>query len=145
MLDIYGLVKQILAKVSKLAGGQADTQITGCNLYAGTATSGETGADILTITTTARKKVHMLMVSMVNCTAAASITVRIYTKVNGAWVKFYPVPANTTFTKDTDPDGLMVINGTLAILADLRVEMQSDAAADTAVTVPYSYITEDMA
>jgi len=80
------------------------------------------------------------MVSMKNCQAAATITVRMYTEVNGVEVKFYDQP----FTKDTDPDGIMVINGTLAILADLRVEMHSSDALDNNVTVPYSYIPEDM-
>jgi hypothetical protein len=140
VIDLVGRLKSIKTKTDKLAGNEADTQITNRDLFAGTATSTETGADILTISTTTRKKVHMLMVSMVNCTAAATITVRMYTKVNGTWVKFY----SETFTKDTDPDGIMAINGTLAILTDLRVEMQSDDAGDTAVTVPYSHITEDM-
>ena len=125
----------------KLAGSEVDTQIAARDLTAvGGGTSGENGADILLITTTTRKKVHMLTVSMKNCQAAATITVRMYNKVNGTFEKFY----SQTFTKDTDPDALMLINGTLAILADLRVEMHSDDALDNNVTVPYSYILEDM-
>jgi len=134
-------VADIEAKLDKLAGSEADTQVTGKDLTAvGGGTSGENGADILTISTTTRKKVHMLMVSMKNCQAAATITVRMYTKVNGTFEKFY----DQGFTQGTDPDALMVINGTLAILADLRVEMHSSDASDNSVTIPYSYILEDM-
>ena len=131
----------IKTQTDKLAGSEADTQVTGKDLTAvGGGTSGEDGADILTITTTTRKKVHMLIVSMKNCQAAATITVRMYTKVNGTFEKFY----DQSFTQGTDPDAIMAINGTLAILADLRVEMHSSDAGDNAVTIPYSYILEDM-
>ena len=135
----YALAREEILR--KLAGSEVDTQVTGKDLTAvGGGTSGENGADILTISTTTRKKVHMLTVSMKNCQAAATITVRIYTKVNGTFEKFYDQP----FTKDTDPDAIMAINGTLAVLADLRVEMHSSDALDNNVTVPYSYILEDM-
>ncbi len=135
----YGLAREPILR--KLASSEVDTQVTGKDLTAvGGGTSGENGADILTISTTTRKKVHMLTVSMKNCQAAATITVRMYTKVNGAWEKFY----HQAFTQGTDPDGIMAINGTLAILADLRVEMHSSNALDNNVTVPYSYILEDM-
>ncbi|MBA7472844.1 hypothetical protein ES707_08176 [subsurface metagenome] len=138
----YALARtEILAQVNKLAGSEVDTQVTGKDLTAvGGGTSGEDGADILTISTTTRKKVHMLTVSMKNCQAAANIIVRLYTKVYGTFEELY----KQTFIKDTDPDALMVINGTLVILADLRVEMHSDDALDNNVTVPYSYILEDM-
>ncbi|MBA7468598.1 hypothetical protein ES707_03849 [subsurface metagenome] len=127
--------------LDKLAGSEADTQIAARDLTAvGGGTSGENGADILTIPTTTRKKVHMLTVSMKNCQAAATITVRMYTKVNGTFEKFY----DQGFTQGTDPDAIMAINGTLAILADLRVEMHSSDALDNSVTIPYSYILEDM-
>jgi len=135
----YALAREEILR--KLAGSEVDTQVTGKDLTAvGGGTSGEDGADIITISTTTRKKVHMLMASMINCRAAANITVRIYTKVNGTFEKLY----DTTFIKDTDPDAIMAINGTLAILADLRVEMHSDDALDNSVTVPYSYILENM-
>jgi len=136
-----GDLAAIKDQVDKLAGSEADTQIAARDLTAaGGGTSGENGADILTIPTTTRKKVHMLIVSMKNCQAAATITVRMYTKVNGVWEKFY----HQAFTQGTDPDAIMAINGTLAILADLRVEMHSSDALDNNVTVPYSYILEDM-
>jgi len=135
----YGLAREPILR--KLASSEVDTQVTARDLTAAAGgTSGENGADILTITTTTRKKVHMLTVSMKNCQAAATITVRMYTKVNGTFEKFY----DQAFTKGTDPDALMVINGTLAILADLRVEMHSSDALDNNVTLPYSYILEDM-
>ena len=135
----YALAREEILR--KLAGSEVDTQVTGKDLTAvGGGTSGENGADILTISTTTRKKVHMLTISMTNCQAAATITVRMYTKTNGTFEKFY----HQTFTKDTDPDAIMAINGTLAILADLRVEMHSSDALDNNVTVPYSYILEDM-
>ncbi|MBA7643030.1 hypothetical protein ES703_50740 [subsurface metagenome] len=138
---LKALIDAAEAKLDKLAGSEVDTQVTGKDLTAvGGGTSGENGADILTISTTTRKKVHMLMVSMKNCQAAATITVRMYTKVNGTFEKFY----DQSFTKDTDPDAIMAINGTLAILADLRVEMHSSDALDNNVTIPYSYILEDM-
>ena len=136
-----GDLAAIKDQIDKLAGSEADTEIAARDLTAvGGGTSGENGADILTIPTTTRKKVHMLIVSMKNCQAAATITVRMYTKVNGAFEKFY----DQSFTKDTDPDAIMAINGTLAILADLRVEMHSSDALDNNVTIPYSWILEDM-
>lgn len=138
---LKALIDAAEVKLDKLAGSEADTQVAGKDLTAaGGGTSGENGADILTISTTTRKKVHMLIVSMKNCQAAATITVRMYTKVNATFEKFY----DQAFTQGTDPDAIMAINGTLAILADLRVEMHSSDALDNNVTVPYSYILEDM-
>lgn len=124
---------KVFAQIDKLAGNEADTQVAALDLAAGP-------TEVFTISTTTRKKVHMLMVSMVNCAAAAKVTVDLSTKISGAMTKFY----SQVFTKDTDPDGIMAINGTLAILADLKVEMTSSDAGDTSVTVPYSYILEDM-
>ena len=131
----------IIGYVDGLACGEAEGTASASNLYAGTATSGITGADVVTISTTTRKKLHVLLVNMVNCATGATASVRMYTKVlnGGSMEKFY----DQDFVKGTDPDVIPIVTGTLGIRNDVRVEMQSDNSGDTSRDVVYSYITED--
>jgi hypothetical protein len=48
------------------------------------------------------------------------------------------------FTQSTDPDGLWIVNGTLAIHEVLRVEVESDNAGDNGRQVDYDYMLEAM-
>ncbi|GAJ11258.1 unnamed protein product, partial [marine sediment metagenome] len=78
-----------------------------------------------------------------NGTAGTTATIRAYTKVldaDGSLTKFY----DEDFTVDTDPDMIPFIDGTIGIRNDLRIEIQSDNASDTSVSVKYCYISEDM-
>ena len=135
MTDMQTLIK-LNTIIDNQSGYEAEGTTLTANLYAGTATSGSTGADILTITTSVREKLHS------NCTSGASISVRLYTKTlnAGSMEKFY----DQDFTKDSDPDILPIIDGALAIRNDVRIEMQSDNASDTSISVEYSYILEAM-
>jgi len=49
-----------------------------------------------------------------------------------------------SFTGGTDPDGLWIINGTVGIHEALRVEVESNNAADNGLAVNYDYMLEAM-
>ena len=131
-------------KVSaRLSGNESEDTVTALNANGGTASSGDTGADVITISTSTRKKIHFLGIDISGLTAAATATIRLYTKIldaDASLTEFY----EQDFTVGTDPDLVPVIDGSIAIRNDLRIEIQSDNASDTSVSVKYHYITEDM-
>ena len=86
-----------------------------------------------------RYKLHSLLLSIHNLVGTA-ITVRLYMQVNGTERKVYEQVFNAT----TDPAGLWVVNGTVAIHAQLRVTLRSNNAADNGKTVDYDYMMEAM-
>jgi hypothetical protein len=142
--SVIALLKQIIASVG--AGEptvSTDGNVATANLFGGTATSGETGADIFTVSlgSDTQFKVHAAFVDMTNAGASARVTVRAYTDINGTERKIY----DETFRKagtNPDPNGVMVITGTTAFNSDMRVEMQSSASGDTSVSVDFTYIRE---
>lgn len=126
-----------------IAGSEAEGTATTLNAYGGVATSGETGADIFTVSTTSRRRIHSLGVQISGLSSGATATIRMYTKMlnaDASLTKFY----HQTFTVGIDVPFILVVDGTLAIRNDLRVEIQSSNAADTSVSVKYHYIIEDM-
>ena len=84
-------------------------------------------------------KLHSLLVSIHNL-VGTTITVRLYMKVNGLERKVY----EQAFDGTTDPSGLWIVNGTVAIHEVLRVTLQSNAAADNGQTVDYDCLLEAM-
>ena len=135
LLDIVG------AKLDKLAGETpASGSVTG-NWNSGTATSGETGADLVTIgSNNTRKKLHSLLINIGLLQTGAKGTVKLFIQVNGTERKVY----QEEFTKDTDPDGLWIVNGTVGIHEVLRVEATSNKAADNGAAIEYDYMLEAM-
>ena len=110
---------------------------------AGGATSGGNGADVVTIDSSpsSPRLLHISTVSIDQCTAGATITVRMYMKkrsTDATLTEFY----NVDFVQGQVPDLLPLISGTLAIMSNLRIEMESDNVADNNVDVDYSYIRE---
>jgi hypothetical protein len=61
-------------------------------------------------------------------------------KVKGTERKVYEQAFNAT----SDPPGLWVVNGTVAIHESLRVTLQSNDAADNGKAVDYDYLLEAM-
>lgn len=131
----------IKAQTDKLAGETpVDNPVT-ANWQSDTATSGLAGADLVTLGTVAVwKKLHSLLVDIAALTATATITIRLYKDINGNNRLVY----RETFTQGTDPDGCWVVNGTLEIYGQLRVEVQSDNVGDNPGNVAYEYDLEDM-
>ena len=84
-------------------------------------------------------KLHSLLVSIHNL-VGTTITVRLYMKVNGVERKVY----EQAFDAVTDPPGLWIVNGTVAIHEVLRVTLQSNEAADNGQAVDYDYLLEAM-
>ncbi|MDD5511368.1 MAG: hypothetical protein PHI12_11265, partial [Dehalococcoidales bacterium] len=110
---------------------------TTANWQSGVATSGETGGDLCTIGANDDiALVHSAIVSIHNLIGA--ITVKLFQQVNGTERKVY----EQAFTAGVDPDGLWIINGTLSIHEALRIEVESDNAADNAKAIDYDYQTE---
>ena len=135
------LLDAIEAKLDNLAG---ETPVSGSvtgNWQSGTATSGETGADVITIgANDTKKKLHSLLLSIHNFTSGGKVTVKLFMQVNGTERKVY----REDFNKGNDPDGLWVVNGVVGIHEALRVEMQSNRAADNGVALDYDYMLEAM-
>jgi len=138
---LKALIDAVEAKLDKLAG---ETPVSGSmagNWQSGMATSGETGADVVTIgANDTRKKLHSLLLSIHNFAVGAKVTVKLFMQVNGTERKVY----QEDFNKGTDPDGLWVVNGTVGIHEVLRVEVQSNRPADNGVALHYDYMLEAM-
>jgi len=129
----------IQSQLDKLSGeAPVSGSITG-NWNSGTATSGETGADVVTIgANDSKKKLHSLLLNISNFQAGAKITVKLLLQVNGVERKVY----EQEFKQGTDPDGLWIVNGTVGIHDVLRVEAESNKAADDGVAMDYDYMLE---
>ena len=138
---LKALIDAAEAKLDKLAG---ETPITGsvtANWQSGTGTSGETGADLVSLgANDTRYKLHSLLVNISALTLGATITVKLFMQVHGTERKVY----SQNFTQGTDPDGLWIVNGTVGIHEALRVEVQSDNAGDNGLAVDYDYMLESM-
>lgn len=138
---LKSLIDAIEAKLDKLSGETpASGSVTG-NWQSGTATSGETGADVVTIgANDTRKKLHSLLLSVHNFAQGGKVTVKLFMQINGTERKVY----EEQFNKGTDPDGLWIVNGTVGIHEGLRVEVQSNRVADNGVALDYDYMLEEM-
>jgi len=138
---LKALIDALETKLDKL-GGQAPVSgsVTG-NWQSGTATSGETGADIVTIgANDTRYKFHSLLLSIHNFQAGGKVTIKLFMQVNGTERKVY----EKQFNKGTDPDGLWVVNSTIGIHEALRAEAESNKAADNGASIEYDYMLEAM-
>ena len=138
---LKALIDALEAKLDKLAGQTpASGSVTG-NWQSGTATSGETGANVVTIgANDTRYKLHSLLLSIHNFQSGGKVTVKLFMQVNGTERKVY----QEDFNKGNDPDGCWVVNGTLGIHEAVRVEAQSNRAADNGVALHYDYMLEAM-
>ena len=138
---LKALIDALDAKLNKLAG---ETPVTGSvtgNWYSGIATSGETGANLVTIVANdIRKKLHSLLINISSVQAGAKITVRLYMQINGTERKVY----QEEFTQGTDPNGLWIVNGSVGIHESLRVETMSNKAVDDGAVLEYDYMLEAM-
>jgi hypothetical protein len=86
-----------------------------------------------------KNKLQSLLVSIHNL-AGTVITTRLYMNINGVERKVYEQAFNAT----TDPPGLWIVNGTLAIHDVLRVTLQSNEVADNGKAVDFDYLLEAM-
>jgi len=128
-------------QAGKLAGETPGQGSAIGNWKSGTATSGETGADVVTIgANDTRKKVHSLLLNISDFKAGAKVTIRLFMQVNGTERKVY----NEKFKQGDDPDGLWIFKGTTGIHGVLRVEAASNKAADDGATMDYDYLLEAM-
>jgi len=135
------LVKNQTDKLSGLA--PSESSVIG-NWQSGTATSLETGDDLVNIGVAATKyKLNSLQVGISALTAGAIITIRLYELVNGVENKVYP-PQGTTWVVGTDPDAIWIVDGPVEITGVLRVEVQSDTVGDNTRAITYKYALEAM-
>ena len=86
-----------------------------------------------------RYKLHSLLLSIHNLVGTV-ITVRMYMPVNGNERKVYEQVFNAT----ADPTGLWLVNGMIGIHQELRVTLESNAAADNGKSVDYDFMLEAM-
>ena len=138
---LKALIDAVEAKLDKLTGeAPASGSVTG-NWNSGTATSGEAGADVVTIgANDTKKKLHSLLINVSSLQAGGKVTVKLFTQVNGTERKVY----EEEFSKGSDPDGLWIVNGTVGIHEALRVEAETNKAADNGAAIDYDYMLEAM-
>jgi len=115
------------------------------NWQSGIAPSTETGAELTKIgAADSNYKLHSLLVDISALdnggVGGSTITIRMYIEVLGTERKVY----SQEFIQGDDPDGLWIVNGTVGIHEELRVEVQSDKAPDNGEKVEYSYMLEAM-
>jgi len=135
------IIHPYLARIMNLYGYPPATGNLPANWNSGVATSGNPGADLVTLgAANVKNKVHSLLVDISGLTLAATIRVRLFQLVNGVEREVY----NQTFVQGTDPDGLWIINGTVGIHEALRVELHSNNALDDMAVVGYDYMLEAM-
>jgi len=109
------------------------------NWNSGVATSGNPGADLVSIgANDTKNKLHSLLLNISSLTGGATVRVRLFMEVNSVESQVY----NQTFIKGTDPDGLWIVNGTVGIHEVLRAELHSDNPADDGKAVDYDYMLE---
>lgn len=90
-------------------------------------------------TAATRNKPHSLLLDVSALSDGAAINVRMYQKINdNADVKIY----DETFTINNDPDGLWIVNGSVATHDVLTVKVESDTAES--VAIEYTYVLEAM-
>lgn len=134
-LDRY----ETLLALARLRGETPVSDSVEANWQSGKGTSDETGADLVTIgAADTRYKLHSLLVNISALTGGATITIKLFMKVNGTEQKVY----SQAFTQGTDPDGLWIVNGTIGIHEVLRIEVQSNNADDNGKAIDYDYMLE---
>jgi hypothetical protein len=140
LLNALGVkADSIQSQLGKLSGEPPVSGSVTDNWNSGTATSGETGADVVTLGASGtRKKLHSLLLNISAFQSGAKVTVKLFMKVNGTERKVY----EQEFKQGTDPDGLWIVNGTVSIHEGLRVEAESDKAADDGAAMDYDYMLE---
>jgi len=148
-------VAAIKTQTDKLAGETPVEGTVTANWNTSTGTSGEAGEDLLggasaegAIGAAAtRYKLHSLLLDVNALTDGAKIHVKLFMKVNGNERKVYDqeftVP--TTAAGETPPPdtlGLWIVNGTVGIHDELRVEVYSDT--NESVAIAFTYMLEAM-
>jgi len=133
LADLSARIETLQTQVDKLAGlPPASDSVTADWQTAET--------EVLSVgATNTRYKLHSLLVSIQSLVGTV-ITVRLYMKVKGTERKVY----EQAFNAATDPPGLWIVNGTVAIHEALRVTLQSNEAADNGQAVDYDFMLEAM-
>jgi hypothetical protein len=138
---ILSTVGDLEIKLDRLRGDVPVSSSVTANWQSGTGTSGETGADLITLgADNTGYKLHSLVVNISALTNGAVIVIKLFMQVHGTERKVY----HQSFTKGTDPDGLWIVNGTVGIYQAIRVELKSNNAADNGKAVDYDYMLEEM-
>ena len=138
---ILSAIEALEVKLDRLLGEVPVSDSATANWQSGIATSGETGADLVTIgANDVKYKLHSLVVNISALSAGAVTVIKLFMRVNGVERKVY----HQSFIKGTDPDGLWLVNGPVGIHQAVRVELASNNAADNGQSVDYDYMLEAM-
>lgn len=132
-------------------GSEAAPPATAAQWNTGFGTSGEAGDDLLGGTSSQGAipgitLLHSLKLDVSALTDGAKIHVKLFIKVNGNERKIYDqeftVPTTVGVeTPPPDTDALWIVNGTVAIHDDMRVEVYSNTPADDGAAIAYTYVT----
>jgi len=159
IVDIKAVVDAITgyATSASLSGGLADlvaidtvvdaikvsTDKQAGSVATGTATQNWNAAeaDIASIgTNDTSYKLHSLIVDINALHVGGTVSLRMYSQINGTERKVY----DEDFVKGTDPDGIWLVDGTVGIHEPLRVTAESTAATDDGAVISYDYMLETM-
>ena len=139
MIDLEGRVKEILTQTDKLAGA-APTEGSATKNW-NTAVDSPDGVGGLLVdlgTAATRNKLHSLLLDVSALTDGAIIRVKLFIKINSVQQKVY----DETFTINTDPDGLPIVDGTWGVHDILSVAVYSNTSESKAIG--YTAMLESM-
>lgn len=103
----------------------------------GVATSTIAGDDLVELGTEGIVSwIHSLVIDISRFSIGSTVTIRLYQTVDGVDTESYA----QNFATGVDPNGIWIINGSVAIDGILRVEVRSDQPVDDGVRVGYKHI-----
>jgi hypothetical protein len=143
-LESGGNIAAVKAQTDKLAGASPVVGSTTANWNTATGTSGEAGADLVTIGADGVKnKVLSLVLDISALTVGSVVTVKMFMQVNGTERKVYSEGfVRQAQVQGSEPDGLIIVAGMLGIHEALRVEVYS--STNESVAIGYDYMLEVM-
>lgn len=137
------IIHPFLARIMNSAGAPGTNGNLAANWNSGVGTSGQAGADLVTIgAPLTPNKLHALIVGI--AALAGNVNIKLFADVNGVDTMIFPPKTTTWNIAAGDSPGVAVVNGTIGLRNALRVEVFSDLPADDAQVVSYDFLLEHM-
>lgn len=106
----------------------------GLNIGAGDVT-------VLTIPVPSPQRLHALYIALLNMSPTGKVTVKLKTTING---NLYTIWNSGPINKADVPEGWPLVDGTLGVVDDVLVTVQSTDPADIGVDMNYTYLLEEL-
>lgn len=102
---------------------------------------GASEVTVLTIPVPSPQRLHALYIALLNMTANGKVTVKLKTQINGNLYTFW---SSGPINKADVPEGWPLVDGTLGVVDDVLVTVQSTDPADIGVDMNYTYLLEEL-